>query len=515
MTHGELSQSGGRGRAHARRRQTDAGAEGSHGAVTIGRLLAGLVFLVVLGVGAAQAIAEQLGWVEALGGGWVRVGVVFGLAAAGAAAFWLGVGAWIDRDIDQLRRRVEEFARAAGDGPMGQGRWWLRGITRPLNRSLMNMREQTDQLAAERRELEVRVRVSEAQRQHAEAILHSISDAVLVTDAFNEVALANPAAAATLGFELGEARRRPIDELVGDAKIVKLIRDMRESGNLANRRQLEHTIGEESGARTFDVTLACVGNAQHEVAGVVTILHDITREKEISEMKSDFVSSVSHELRTPLSSIKAYVEMLVDGEAQDEETRTEFYNVIQSETNRLSRLIDNILNINRIESGVVKIHREHVALPKVVKAVIDVMQPQARAKRITLTEKPTPLYFQVHADRDMIYQAILNLVGNAVKYTPEGGSVSLETEVDEYAQRVTIKVADTGPGIPEEALPHLFDKFYRVNDHKKLAKGTGLGLNLVKHIVETVHGGGVWVTSEVGVGSTFAFALPIADNADS
>jgi two-component system phosphate regulon sensor histidine kinase PhoR len=206
--------------------------------------------------------------------------------------------------------------------------------------------------------------------------------------------------------------------------------------------------------------------------------------------------------------------MLVDGEAPDDETRNEFYNVIQSETNRLSRLIDNMLNINRIESGMVKIHREAFALPTVIKAVADVMQPQARAKQLTLTDKPSPLYYQVHADRDMIYQAALNLVGNAVKYTPEGGSVTLETEVDEYAHQVVVKVTDTGPGIPDEAIPHLFDKFYRVDGHKKLAKGTGLGLNLVKHIVETIHGGAVSVSSEVGVGSTFSFSLPIADDAE-
>jgi len=228
-------------------------------------------------------------------------------------------------------------------------------------------------------------------------------------------------------------------------------------------------------------------------------------------MKSDFVSSVSHELRTPLSSIKAYVEMLVDGEARDEETRTEFYNIIQSESNRLSRLIDNILNISRIESGIVKISREHIALPTVIKEVVDVMQPQARAKDIELLEQNTPLYYQVYADKDMIYQALLNLVGNAIKYTPEGGTVSIDTVVDDHSRTVKVNVTDSGVGIPPESLPHLFEKFYRVADHKKIAKGTGLGLNLVKHIVETVHGGAVAVTSEVGKGSTFSMSLPISD----
>ena len=229
-------------------------------------------------------------------------------------------------------------------------------------------------------------------------------------------------------------------------------------------------------------------------------------------MKSDFVSNVSHELRTPLSSIKAYMEMLVDGEADDEQTRAEFYNIIQGEANRLSRLIDNILNISRIESGVVTIQREHICLPTLVREVVDVVQPQAQAKNIKLIEQPSPLYFQVYADRDMIYQAILNLVSNAVKYTREGGQVEVKLSMDEQQRQVSLAVSDTGVGIAADALPHLFDKFYRVADHKGMAKGTGLGLNLVKQIIETVHDGKLEVQSELGKGSTFTFSLPIADN---
>jgi two-component system phosphate regulon sensor histidine kinase PhoR len=223
---------------------------------------------------------------------------------------------------------------------------------------------------------------------------------------------------------------------------------------------------------------------------------------------------VSHELRTPLSSIKAYVEMLVDGEAADDQTRNEFYNIIQGEANRLSRLIDNVLNIGRIESGMVKVQREHISLPALVHEAVDVMQPQARAKQIELVEVPTPLFFQVFADRDMIYQAILNLVGNAVKYTNPGGKVTVTIGVDEQAHMVQVAVSDTGVGVPPEALGRLFEKFYRVAEHKMMAKGTGLGLNLVKQIVETVHGGKVQVASTPGKGSTFTFSLPMADNSN-
>lgn len=432
-------------------------------------------------------------------------------AMLGGLAFYVIIGAHVDT---QMRRLAQYFASIENETtsipPAPSGRW-LGKLPDAAARTLRGMRRRVDELAGQRRELEIQCRVSDSARRHAQSILQSISDAVLVTDPFNEVAIANEAAAQAMGFEADQAVHQPLEKVVRDATLVRLIKDTRESANLSNRRHFEHAIGDNGRARIYDVTLSCMANQQDEVSGVVTILRDVTREKEVSAMKSDFVSSVSHELRTPLSSIKAYVEMLVDGEAADEQTRAEFYNVIQSETNRLSRLIDNILNISRIESGVVKIQRENVSLPMVIREVMDVMLPQARAKQIELVDQPSPLFFQVYADKDMVYQALLNLVGNAIKYTPEGGTVMVRLDMEEQGQFARIQVSDTGMGIPADAIDHVFDKFYRVNGHKKVAKGTGLGLNLVKHIVETVHGGKVAVDSQENQGSTFTIALPVAD----
>src|SRR5204863_1074905 len=162
--------------------------------------------------------------------------------------------------------------------------------------------------------------------------------------------------------------------------------------------------------RTFKITLSCIEGAGGAPGGVVAILHDMTREKEVGEMKSDFVSNVSHELRTPLASIKAYIEMLIDGEAQEEKTQLEFYEVIQNEANRLGRLIDNIHSISRIESGLVKIDKRPQSLTVILKEAIEVIAPQAAPKNITLHEKLTPVFYQTHADRDMLYQTALNLL---------------------------------------------------------------------------------------------------------
>lgn len=457
------------------------------------------------GVSAWFAPLPQPAWFM-VGGGAVALGVI-------AASFPMVLGRSTKRDIDALTNFARTVAQADSESQTAPPRMngSLSQAARAMSQTVRQLTQEINGLHQNRRELELTSRVSEAERRNLEAILNAISDGVVVTDAFNEVTLANGAAARALEFELEQSLRRPLEEILVDSRLVKLIKDTRDAGP-AMRRSVEHKLRESS---TYQVTTTCVGGDASEKAsatGVVTVLRDVTKDKEIAEMKSDFVSKVSHELRTPLSSIKAYIEMLIDGEAHDEETRVEFYDIVQNETNRLQRLIDNILSISRIESGVVKVHREPVSLPALVAECVEVLQPQAVAKSITLTEQPYPASFEVFADRDMIYQATMNLISNAVKYTPDGGAVDVWMDVDEHDRTVSVSVKDSGVGIPADDLPNLFQKFFRVQSNNKVAKGTGLGLNLVKHVVETVHEGKIDVKSEVGVGSTFIYTLPIADN---
>jgi two-component system phosphate regulon sensor histidine kinase PhoR len=227
-------------------------------------------------------------------------------------------------------------------------------------------------------------------------------------------------------------------------------------------------------------------------------------------MKNDFVSHVSHELKTPLASITAYSEMLADGEADDEQTRKEFYSIIQHQAQRLNRLIEDILNVSRIESGLIKVQKERLSLTILIEQQMQMIKGFAEEKNITVTSQTPIIHDQVMADKDMISQVIVNLLSNAVKYTPAGGAVTVETQVDETDCLARVTVKDTGVGIPPDEVDHVFDKFYRVAANKKQAKGTGLGLNLVKQIIEKVHAGRVFVTSQVGVGSTFGFELPLA-----
>ena len=226
-------------------------------------------------------------------------------------------------------------------------------------------------------------------------------------------------------------------------------------------------MGAERGAE-LDVTRACLPGGQNEVGGVVTILRDVTREREISQMKSDFVSQASHELRTPLSSINAYVEMLIDGEAEDDASRLEFYQIIKGEADRVSRMIDNMLNISRIEAGVYSIDCADTDFVAICREVVETMQAQSKTKDIKLALKHGPLVYTADADRDMIYQVVMNLVSNGIKYTPEGGRVTVSVENDDTSRSVMVTVADTGLGIPPEALARIFGKFVRLDTYLSL-----------------------------------------------
>ncbi|QQE13275.1 PAS domain S-box protein [Planctomycetota bacterium] len=452
--------------------------------------------------------------------GWITVAV-----SGGVVFLILQIVQWqiisrSEMEVAEAIAHVEMMSSGEYSGSDVRSSFGVGHLVDVVSESVSKIQQQHNQILLEKKELNIRLGIADAENKHLTSILNTLNDAVVVTDSFNEIAMANSAASKLFRFNLDESKRLPVDQIINDSSLAKLIKDTRE-GQHKHTRRLEQRVVKGGSESVYDVTLSSVYTtnqansniaSQNVNSGVVTILRDVTREREIAETKSDFVSNVSHELRTPLSSIKAYMEMLIDGEAEDEKTRFEFYNIIQGETNRLSRLIDNILNISRIESGVVRVQREHTSLMSIVTEAVNIMLPQARAKQIELVEIPSPDYFQVYADRDMILQCVLNLLSNAIKYTSDGGRVSVSVSVDDSSEMVRVVVNDTGVGIPEEDVPHLFDKFYRVADHKKLAKGTGLGLNLVKHVIETVHNGEVNIESEVNHGSTFTFALPIAED---
>ena len=414
----------------------------------------------------------------------------------------------IARILTAIQDDAGQASRVLGELPVEPE---LYPILKGIEDHAGNVERRVEELLETNRKSTLELTLAETQRKQAAGLIDAISAPLLLVDGFGQLSLANPAAERVFGFSRGEMVRRSVDEFIEDEPLLLAIQRAREADARAAERHGEHEIGERVFASSVMSLIQLREEDRESEAGhgVLVMLRDITKEHEASKKKSEFVSHVAHELRTPLASITAYVEMLVDGEASDEETRSEYYDIIQTSADRLGRLIDNMLNISRIEAGTVRINKEATSVAVLVKEVVDTLRPQAEEKKITLEEDLPPVIYRVMADRDLIYQAVLNLISNAIKYTPEGGRVSVTMIPNEENRTMLIQVKDTGVGIPQEDLPKMFQKFFRVEANKKIAKGTGLGLNLVKNVVEVVHGGKMSLSSEVGKGSTFGMTLPL------
>ena len=441
-----------------------------------------------------------------------------GLVPAGAAAHGLGVsllmsgaagGLILRRMHRRGTRRLAESAlaaRAAGEvRPVRWGDDTLSPLVAAVNECLGHAESSVNAAEDEARRVSVELKVLAGQREQAEAVVAGIEDAVVVVDSSDEIVLANDAAATLFRFDAAEATGRPVEQVVADAHLVSMLREMRASGS-RSRRVSEQSLDAAGETRHYRMTLMCLSE---RVGGAMMVLRDATREREAAKAKNDFVSGVTHELRTPLTSIRAYVEMLADGDAGDERTRREFVEIIQAEAERMAELIDNVLNISRIESGLVKFDRRPHSPTMIAERAFETIAPQAKLKGQSIKKELLPAIYQIEGDGELLYQVLLNLLSNAVKYTPEGGTVTLRLEADEDRKIIVTKVVDNGAGIPAADMPRMFQKFFRVEKNSKMAKGTGLGLPLVKRVIEHDHGGRVFVESVEGKGSTFGFELPM------
>lgn len=438
---------------------------------------------------------------------WTVCGLLISLAFA-----MLLLGRYMtQRTLEQVEMRLRDLA--SGATPLDQISTpvpdELRAVMRALDDYVALVCRRMDGLRRQQRNLDTRMRAVDAEKRHTETVINSICDPVLAIDSDGCLTLANSAAERTFGFRLAESDGRPVHEIIADAPLAAMLRDAASIGRQQHSRQAEYSIGPRGNARTFKITCSRVLDESGGLQGMVAAFHDVTREREVAQLKTDLVSAVSHELRTPLSSIRAYVEMLVDDEAHDDGQRREFYQIIEGETGRLQRLINNVLNISRIEAGALPVRRECVPINNVARDVVNTLAPQAEEKSLSLAFEAGEDLPSLQADRDLLQQAVMNVVGNSIKYTPRGGHVSVATALDREASHVTLTVTDDGIGIQPGDLPRIFDKFYRTRDSAGIAKGTGLGLNLVRHIVETVHRGKVSVASEHGQGTTMSLRFPV------
>ena len=351
---------------------------------------------------------------------------------------------------------------------------------------------------------------------YIENLVENAADLIITTDLDDRILTWNRGAEVLFGYDKDEVIGKHLSILLPPERFHEL-EEMRAKVQISGAlRDIEIRSKKKDGVMIYlSLSVSPVRDLDGKIVGFLRVAKDITekkryerRLKELDKMKSDFVSNVSHELRTPLTSIKGSVDNMLDGLTGSlNEKQIRYLNRIKSNTDRLSRLINDLLDLSRIESGHVEVRPTNLPLTALAEEVAEHMKALAAEKLIRIEIPPADPKVTAWADRDKVTQVLMNLIGNAVKFTPRDGkiTVALEKNGSDYIQ---ISVADTGPGILPEERNRIFSKFYQVaNVDKQKPKGSGLGLAISKAIVE-MHGGTIWVESEVGKGSTFYFTLP-------
>lgn len=336
-----------------------------------------------------------------------------------------------------------------------------------------------------------------------EGVLSSMAEGVLVVDKSGKIALINPSLRRTFLINTPPERKRPI-EVVRNIAVQEMVDRALKGKEALVSQEIALYLPEE---KTFRVNAVPVAR-NDAVEDAILVFHDITELRRLERIRQDFVANVSHELRTPLASIKGYAETLREGALVDKANAKDFIDIIYHDSDRLGRLINDLLDLSKIESGQLNMVFVPMDVLEVARRAVAIVSGQAKKKSIAVTLDMPQELPEVLGDESRLSQVLLNLLDNAIKYTPEGGSIKIAAHSEDDSVRVD--VTDAGIGIPENDLPRIFERFYRVDKGRsRELGGTGLGLSIVRHIVQA-HSGRVWVKSEPGRGSTFSFTIPTA-----
>lgn len=345
------------------------------------------------------------------------------------------------------------------------------------------------------------------ERDHLQKVLNEMTEGVLVVDERNRIRMANDALK-TLFSLPREVLGKSLLELIRHSELEEATRQTIETGK-SNSFEL---ILPSSPQKSFEVNVIPMASGWRDASedkkgkGAIVVFHDISRLKELERIRQDFVANVSHELRTPLTTIKGYAETLLEG-ALKEEIAPSFLQVILKHTDRLTKIVEDLLMISKIESRESPLSLEPIPLSEILAETLEVVAENAKKKKIAIITSGLPDSLLVKADRNYVEQILINLLDNAIKYNREGGKILISATLTPQKE-VQIAIQDNGIGIPREDLLRIFERFYRVDKGRsKELGGTGLGLSIVKHLVQA-QGGRVWAESQPGEGSTFYFTLP-------
>ncbi len=377
-------------------------------------------------------------------------------------------------------------------------------------------------------------KVIENEKERTETVIASMSEGIVMVDADGKIVMMNPAAERMYGATLKELAGKRLDDIVGDDKMLTLSRDLTSGKSDGMVKEVEVNSSEDT-KKTLRASQAVVQNQDGKVVGMMAVLSDVTKQRELERQKSDFVANVTHELRTPLAAMKQAVSLILDKTAGDINPQQEnLLGVAKRNMERLYRLINDLLDMSKLEAGKMTIKADVVETDKLLEEIHQTLKPWADTREIGLNLDMPSWVPKLYVDHDRVTQVLINIINNAIKFTDNGGKVTLgvagikkssesrvsSSELKDKKQSETrnpkpetnflqIAVTDTGRGMAKEDIPKIFKKFEQVGNSRSTdVRGTGLGLAIVKAIVE-LHGGDVTVDSELGKGSVFTIALPI------
>jgi len=412
------------------------------------------------------------------------------ILVAFVAILWLAVERVLIQPLKEMTRVVEKFAEGLFNWRvrLGTRRDELGRLGDELNRMAQAEGEKVDRLAKSLAE--------------TEALLGGMEEGVLILDLNGKIKNINRSMGAILSQTYPADMGKHYLEVFRDPELNDLIQT-----TLADKKGYRRTLSPlGQPGKTFQVQSSLSQYPQNGGEGVILVFHDVTDLKRLERVRQDFVANVSHELRTPLTAIKGYVEALRDGGLQDPAQAEQFLQVIQRHSERMDKIVSDLLLLSEMESAERVLQREKVHLPELIRTAVESLRSLAGGKKQNLRIESLEGLPPLHADAQKVHQVMINLLNNAISYTPEGGSITVKAAA--VSEGVEVSITDNGIGIPPDDLPRIFERFYRVDKGRsRELGGTGLGLSIVKHIVEA-HGGHVRVESKPGKGSRFTFLLP-------
>ena len=447
------------------------------------------LFLILLVMGGLAAFARRSECAASSTCIQRAIWIAAGLLAVGGAAIAL----FQAERTSRLLRQLSELARNIGDGK-GNGRYLPQKqddageLIRAFNRLDDELNGRIAQLTEEKRQLTVGVQF--------------MPDGLIIADEAGTVRLINPVAASLLNIKKKKAVNTPIANVVRHHQLIEMWQRCRETND-------EQVAAVEIGRDLF-LRAVVTPYRKKETRGYLVILQDLTQIRALQTIRRDFISNISHELRTPLASLRAVVETLQDGALDDPPAAERFLGRAEHEIYTLTQMVEELLELSRIESGLVPFKLEETAVSDLLLTPLERLQPQAKREDVALIlDLPAHLPL-VLADAERAQRVVTNLLHNAVKFTPHGGKITVHARLNKKKTAVVISVKDTGPGILAADQPRIFERFYKSDRARtRGGGGTGLGLAIARHIVQA-HNGRIWVKSKKKRGSAFYFTLPVA-----